>query len=150
MNKLLKEKDDQCRHIASVLHAKNSEWKRIKLKLCENKLQEHGRRDSAANDEGEVIIEQNDRMLQGNKDNSDDCTQLPPRSQSPQILEVAETQSHLDALIDLISENEDDRENYTNHLPISRNSSFTIESSKVQKRKSHARGCSCCDKVKSP
>ena len=150
---MLKEKDEQCRHIASVLHTKNAEWKRIKLKLSENKLQEHNRRDSTAIDDIEVIIEQNDQqLLQDNKDkdNSDDCTQLPPQSQSPQIPQTAETQSHLDALIDLLSENDDGDEttNDINPLSISRNSSFAIESSKIQKRKSHARGCSCCDKVR--
>jgi hypothetical protein len=167
LTKLLKEKDEQCRHIAAVLHTKNAEWKRIKLKLAENKKQK-----SYNFDDVEVIIEREAREDEENKDRNEgrnynrdishnnlnttfddtnnDFTQLPPPH--PSQSKSLETQSNLEALIDLISEEEEEKygdytANYIEPLPTSRSNSFTIESSKIQKRKSHARGCSCCDKV---
>lgn len=172
MTKLLKEKDEQCRHIATVLQTKNAEWKRIKLKLAENKKQKSGVINRVSvddsindnvNDDIEIVIEKEGKEnirenrvavnpkvdSYNNNSNNDDCTQLPPPPQSPRKLQSqAETQSNLDALIDLISDSEgDETTDDIDPPPISRNSSFTFEAPRIQKRKSHARGCSCCDKV---
>ena len=184
MTRLLQEKDDQCRHIATVLQTKNAEWKSIKMKLTARK-QRNKRVSGAAEgeDEVEVVIEQGEgeenrerdrqhiivqptqstQNLQPDESYSellDECTQLPTKPPSPRTpiphppIQTAETQSHLDALIDLISDGDEtedveptpqkEKENTTRS---NINSSFTMESSKIQKRKSHARGCSCCDKV---
>ena len=127
-------------------------------------------------DEVEVVIEQGEGEEKRERDRQciivqpaqpksysellDECTQLPTKPPSPRTpiphppIQTAETQSHLDALIDLISDGDEtedveptpqkEKENTTRS---NINSSFTMESSKIQKRKSHARGCSCCDKV---
>lgn len=194
MTTQLHEKDEQCRHIASVLHAKNAEWKQIKRKLSSAKKQNESFEGGAEGDIEVIIMnseknncEQSDKMdseniicvqnmndcvqsgtvkyvdsdtvkngdnTVSNTDNSiaddgltqspptyDDCTQLPVQS--------TETQSHLDALIDLITDAEDTdldtvvASNKENH----RRSLSAMDTAKIQKRKSHSRGCACCDKV---
>lgn len=171
MTKLLQEKDEQCRHIATVLQTKNAEWKRIKLKLAENKKQKSGDIDKVSvnegvnesvNDDIEIVIEQEGKenkiyhgaidipRVDSYNNNNDDCTQLPPPLSPRKLQPQAETQSNLDALIDLISDSDGDGDETTDDIdppPISRTSSFTFEAPRIQKRKSHARGCSCCDKV---
>lgn len=165
MTKLLQEKDEQCRHIATVLQTKNAEWKRIKLKLAENKKQKSGdinkvNVNESVNDDIEIVIEQEGKENKidngaidiprvdsyNNNDNNDDCTQLPPPLSPRKLQPQAETQSNLDALIDLISDSDETTDDI-DPPPISRTSSFTFEAPRIQKRKSHARGCSCCDKV---
>ena len=112
-------------------------------------------------------------------DSSDDCTQLPANkllnvdtetnpgsSQTsnysnsiPVAAALAETQSNLDALICLISETESEPGTTENTLQVTCTAQNKLASATFNKvpspsfkrnRKSHAGGCACCDKVRSP
>ena len=121
----LKEKEDQCRHIASVLHSKNTEWKRIKQTLATNKMDK--------STEGVSVRTGSPPYV-----NDSENTQLPSQ------VESSPTHSHtnLDILIDLFSDGE---EGDNGEIAGAFNN---LIDAKVQKRKGHSRGCSCCDKVR--
>ena len=116
--------------------------------------------------ETEAAKTDEDVVIEIANDNSNDCTQLPATtpvisftSSSSSALPPADTQSNLDTLISLISETESDSENTqlndnTNiantdniHFKSLADASFTSLDDGRRKRKSHSRGCACCEKV---
>lgn len=179
LTEALQVKDKQCRHIAAVLHEKNSEWKRIKEKLTGNKrgisesLKNGSIPESVKDEITDIIKNENTKIkksmegVEDIKENNtnvnanitvtgtslDDSTQLPSQrspSQSPS--------NHLDTLIDLITDASDTEEEHeqeqqpvhdSNHRTFQEISSRQLQPQMVEgrKRKSHARGCACCEKV---
>lgn len=158
----LKEKDEHCGRLAAILKTQAAEWKRIKDKLA------NGRRKgdesvSAAGSAGEYCEtkEQDTQQAQTEDNNEpesqDDMTQLPTHShshnhnqshnQSIQSTQSPPTepdsQSHLDLLISLVSSDSSEDETDENKQ-ISRDLEYFQG---PKKRKSHSRGCPCCDKV---
>lgn len=112
--------------------------------------------------ETEAAKTDEDVVIEIANDNSNDCTQLPTTTPdisftSLSALASADTQSNLDTLINLISETESDSENTqlndnTNivdniHFKSLADASFTSLDDGKRKRKSHSRGCACCEKV---
>ena len=132
---------------------------------------------SSVDVDADISIDVSVDVVDDRIDCSVDCTQLP-RTHSQPVLVIedtplpnpessftvaTETQSNLDVLVSLISETESENDHYAgNHSPlpsksaafdsvnsVNSDSSFaSMDGKRRRQRKSHSRGCACCDKVK--
>lgn len=151
----LNEKDRQCRHLMDLLHSKNTEWKRIKSELMQRRSTNSDSvvKTATAQTDISVVIDDDrddkdkDKYKDENEEKEDSTqlpaklTDLPPRN--------SQTQSNLDALVSLISETESEPDPQLSPAPkYDLVTSFAEYDGGKKKRKSHARGCACCEKVK--
>lgn len=166
----MNEKDRQCRHLMNLLHTKNTEWKRIKSELMQRRsgatFKVAG--DAKTAEDLDVLDTMEAKSFMKSvgtvdEDSLNDCTQLPSHAPLPRHVQLSsppshlspqsshsQTQSNLDALFSLISDPDSDPEieNISPGPAANRSSLAGFDSGGKRKRKSHARGCVCCDKVK--
>ena len=164
-----------CRHIATVLKSKNAEWKRIKETLTSSRQRSRQEIESVEINKDTInasYVTYDSCDTCDTYDACDDSTQLPVNqerltSPSPSSTPVQTTttfqdtrQSHLDTLVSLISDDSEfdeeetegvvicaDKEKENGDIVLAASVSVFGDHRIPQKRKSHSRGCPCCDKV---
>lgn len=159
---ILKEKNEDYKRLAAILKDQTEHWKKVTAKLMANRKTNTSSGNRKQIDEIESIEIEKQNVKSSISD--DESTQLPQnktienqkftdiqtQTQSPPKHQQEETQSHLDTLISLISGSSDtdlDHDESKENTSVQSAVSVPFDY-QPRKRKSHSRGCPCCDKVK--